>query len=254
MTDFAASHARLEQALQLTRPPVAICLCDQVPDGVEISTEAVPAGCAFWERAARGPVATKAADHELCAIGVHTHNLTPRTPALESELATALAVMGELDYVRPEEVAALPIVPRAVSHVIYAPLSRTPAPPDVVLLFTQARQGLVVSEAVARVDEGMAPAMGRPACAVVPQAIRSGRAALSLGCCGARAYLDALTDDVALWALPGDKLERYVDAIASLARSNDVLATFHQLRRRDVSAGQRPSYAESLARLQQQEA
>ena len=35
------------------------------------------------------------------------------------------------------------------------------------------------------------PAMGRPACAVVPQAINSGQAALSLGCCGARAYLDS---------------------------------------------------------------
>ena len=77
-----------------------------------------------------------------------------------------------------------------------------------VLLFADARQGLVLSEAIARVDGGVPPAMGRPACAALPQAFNHGVAAMSLCCGGARAYLDALSDDTALWALPGSRLDR----------------------------------------------
>ena len=51
--------------------------------------------------------------------------------------------------------------------------------------------------------------MGRPACAVVPQVVNGGRGAMSLGCCGARAYLDAMPDGVALWALTGGKIAAY---------------------------------------------
>ena len=62
--------------------------------------------------------------------------------------------------------------------------------------------------------------MGRPACAALPQALNAGNAVLSLGCCGARAYLDALDDRVSMWALPGLKIERYCAEISALARAN----------------------------------
>ena len=74
---------------------------------------------------------------------------------------------------------------------------------------------------------------------------------MSLGCCGARAYLDALSDDVALWALPGRKLVQYCDQIAALAHANDVLSTFHERRRIDVESGKRPTVQQSLERLKQ---
>jgi hypothetical protein len=83
----------------------------------------------------------------------------------------------------------------------------------------------------------------------VAQAINSGRAAVSLGCCGARAYLDVLTDDIALWALPGARIEAYAARLASLAHANDVLGTFHARRREDVAAGKRPTLQQSLDRL-----
>jgi len=91
--------------------------------------------------------------------------------------------------------------------------------------------------------------MGRPACAVIPQVVNHGYAAMSLGCCGARAYLDALTDDVALWALPGSKLDQYCEQILVLARANKTLTAFHKRRREDVEAGKRPTVRESLERL-----
>ena len=58
-----------------------------------------------------------------------------------------------------------------------------------------------------------------------------------------------LTDDVALWALPGAQIEAYVEKLEKLAKANDLLTAFHTLRRQDVAAGQTPTYGESLARL-----
>jgi uncharacterized protein (DUF169 family) len=91
--------------------------------------------------------------------------------------------------------------------------------------------------------------MGRPACAIVPQVMNTGRAALSLGCCGARAYLDVLTNDVAIFAIPGAKLEVYTRRIEALAKANAVLANFHQIRRRAIAAGATPTIKDSLAAL-----
>jgi uncharacterized protein (DUF169 family) len=128
-------------------------------------------------------------------------------------------------------------------------LAESPLPPDVVLLFVDANQTLILSEATQQVENQNAPAMGRPACAIVPQVMNTGRAALSLGCCGARAYLDVLTDDVAVFAIPGAKLEAYVRRIEALAKANGILANFHKIRRKTIAAGGTPTIKESLAAL-----
>ena len=86
---------------------------------------------------------------------------------------------------------------------------------------------------------------------MIPQAVNSGNAALSLGCCGARAYLDVLTDDFALWALPGAKIQQYAERIELLAQANTTLTQFHELRREDIEAGKSPSVKDSLERLQE---
>lgn len=138
---------------------------------------------------------------------------------------------------------------REVKHVVYGPLAEFRSDPEVVLLFAHAQQGLIVSEAASRVDKGMPPAMGRPACAVVPQVLNHGRAAMSLGCCGARAYLDMLSDSVAMWALPGSKLEQYCAEVVTLSRANKTLAVFHARRKQDVEAGKQPTVRQSLERL-----
>jgi len=131
--------------------------------------------------------------------------------------------------------------------VTYAPLAESPQPPDLVLLFVRADQTLILSEATQQIEGHNAPAMGRPACAVVAQVMNSGRAAMSLGCCGARAYLDCFTEEKAIFALPGSKLEAYVDRIRALTKANGVLGRFHELRRKQVASGGRPSIEESLS-------
>ena len=244
-----AQADRLTEALEPSLPPVAVAFPDTVPDGVPEFDRTVPAGCVFWQEAAARTFATAAGHHALCAIGVHTHRLSGAPASQPEELGAALEAMTGLDYVREEEVAAIPVLERETKHAVYGPLRDFPLDPAVVLLFVDARQSLVLSEAVERVDGAAAPAMGRPACAAVPHAVNRGASAMSLGCCGARAYLDALSDGVALWALPGSGLGAYCEQIASLAAANRTLAAFHERRRKDVEAGGRPTVRESLARL-----
>ena len=240
---------QLVAALELILPPIAVAFRDSVPDGVAEFDGSAPAGCVFWQEAAGRTFATSAGHHALCSIGVHTMNLSRAPASQPEELQAALEAMTGLDYVRAEEVAAIPVVQREVNHALYGPLADFPTEPDLVLLFANARQGLVLSEAIGRVDGGVPPAMGRPACAALPQAFNHGRATMSLGCCGARAYLDALSDDTALWALPGSRLDEYCEQIATFASANRTLAMFHERRRADVESGMRPTVQESLQRL-----
>jgi uncharacterized protein (DUF169 family) len=238
----------LTTSLDLKQPPVAISFTDTLPAGVAVYSGRVPAGCKFWEDGATAAFATSAADHSLCAIGVHTHNLQS-SPAQQADLMDALKVFADLEYVRPQDLAFIPVLDSKPAYVVYAPLAQAPLPPDVVMLFVNAGQTLILSEAVQQVESQNAPAMGRPACAVVPQVMNSGRAALSLGCCGARAYLDNLTEDVALFGIPGSRLEAYVERIGSLAKANGTLSKFHQIRRSEVAAGANPTVKDSLAAM-----
>jgi uncharacterized protein (DUF169 family) len=246
--DYAQIAQSLSDALRLTLPPVAICFADKVPAGIRNWTDRVPAGCRFWQEAAAGVFATSPRDHDLCAIGTFTHNLES-TAAHEADRRDALQVFADLGYVREQDLSSIPVLDMRPPYVVYGPLSAIPLPPDVVLLFGKSDQLLILSEASQQVEGGLPPAMGRPACAIVSQAHNTGRAALSLGCCGARAYLDVLSDDVALWAIPGAKLAVYAERIAALARANTVLTAFHQLRRRDVNGGKSPTIRESLAAM-----
>jgi uncharacterized protein (DUF169 family) len=243
--------AILSESLNLNQPPVAVCFTATAPATVAHHEGRVAAGCVFWQDGARKAFVTSASDHDLCSIGVHTHNLEPG-PAHQAELGTALKVFSELGYLRPEDVGAVPVLKSRPQHVVYAPLAETPATPDVVLLFVKAPAALVLSEACQQVEGGNPPAMGRPACAAIPQVVNTDSAAYSLGCCGARAYLDVLSDDVAVYAIPGNKLAAYTERVKILSDANKLLTRFHELRRKDVAAGKNPSINDSLAALQAQ--
>lgn len=249
MSDYQQQAHLLSTSLKLSLQPVAIAFCDTVPDQVKDFDGIVPAGCTFWQEAATRTFATSARDHELCSIGIHTHNMAEAPASHPDQLQASLQAMIGLDYVREKEVAAIPVAQQSAKHIVYGPLEGFPLVPEVVLLFAHAQQGLILSEAVARVDASAAPAMGRPACAVVPQALNSERAAVSMGCCGARAYLDAMTDATALWALPANKLDQYCEQIEILAGANNTLSAFHQLRKGDIEAGKRPTVEDSLQRI-----
>lgn len=239
---------KLTESLQLTQPPVAVAFVDRVPEGVKTYSGVAPAGCWFWQEATTQVFATVPQQHDLCSIGMYTHHLEDG-PQVQTDLQDALRVLGDLGYVRAEDMPFIPVLNRAAKAVVYGPLASMPVAADVVLLFVKADQTLILSEASQQLENGLPPAMGRPACGVIPQAYNTGRTALSLGCCGARAYLDVLTPDVALYAIPGAKLEAFTERVAALAKANSVLTQFHTIRRKDVESGKHPTVKESLAAM-----
>jgi uncharacterized protein (DUF169 family) len=249
MPSYSEIAASLVNSLSLAQPPVAVSFVDRVPAGVESWSGPSPAGCRFWQEATSRVFATAAPDHERCSIGQYTHALD-MSPAAGADLQDALKVFGDLTYVRPEDLAAIPVLADRPRYIVYGPLAQMPLAPHVVLLFVRADQTLILSEASQQIEGGLPPAMGRPACAVVPQARNTGRSALSLGCCGARAYLDVLTADVALYAVPGPSAADFAERVAVLSKANSILTQFHQIRRRDIEAGKTPTIRESLAALQ----
>ena len=251
MTQYAAIAQTIMDSLRLRVPPVAVCFTDQQPEGVPASPQPAAAGCVFWERGAQGAFVTSAQDHENCTVGMYTHHMPLTTYAQQVNLNDSLKVFGELGYVRPEDLPGIPVLKQEAKYVVYAPLASTPLPPTAVLLFANSRQSLAITEAIQQVEPGVLPALGRPACGVIPQVANSGKPALSLGCCGARAYLNVLTDDFALWALPGARIAEYAERIRVLAQANEILTQFHQIRRHDIEAGGSPSIQESLGRMQE---
>ncbi len=249
MSDNNQLAQSLTDALKLTAAPVAVCISDSAPANIPAHSGDVAAGCMFWEEGSKQAFNTTPADHENCSVGMFTHHMSMTAPQQETDLTDAMKVFGELGYVREADMALIPVLQQEAKNVTYSPLGQAPKTPDAVLLFVNYAQGLVVSEAAQQVENGIAPALGRPACGVIPQVANTGKAALSLGCCGARAYVDSLSDSMALWALPGANLSAYVDRIVALSKANEILTQFHTLRRKDVAAGNHPTIKDSLAKL-----
>ena len=249
MSDYSSISTTISESLKLRVKPIAVCLTDDAPQGIPGPDKPAAAGCVFWERGAENAFVTTPKDHSNCAVGMHTHHMPLTTDAQKDDLETCLKVFGDLGYVRPEDVAGIPVLNEEGKYVTYAPLASTPLTPSAVLLLADARQSLVITEALQQVDPTIPPALGRPACAVIPQVVNTGKPAMSLGCCGARAYLDVMTDDFALWALPGERITEYAERIKVLAEANQILTKFHTLRRSDVDEGKSPSVKESLSQL-----
>ena len=221
------SASSLAQLLRLAAPPVAIAFVDSPPPGIPHVAAVEPASCGYWRRAAAGEVFfTVADDHKNCPVGAHTHNV-PLSPAEQQELTGLVQTMVSLSYLKMEEVAQIPTRKTPLKVAVYAPLGAAPMPPDVVLVRGNAHQLMLLSEAAQAAGvAGSDATMGRPTCAVLPQAINSGRTAASFGCIGNRVYTGA-EDTEAYFAVPGSLLGAIEEYLAVIVRANQELEKFH---------------------------
>jgi uncharacterized protein (DUF169 family) len=220
----------LTDLLRLRTAPVAISFVDAPPSGVPHVSQMEAAGCGYWRRAAQGEVFyTVADDHKRCPVGAHTHNV-PLTEAERAELMGLVQTMVGLEYLRMEDVPQIPTRKDPLRVAVYAPLGRAPLAPDVVLVLGNARQLMLLAEAAQAAGvAGSAPTMGRPTCAVIPQAIGSAQTSASFGCVGNRVYTGA-PDDEAYFAIPGAALAAVEAKLATIVRANDELEKFHRAR------------------------
>lgn len=238
MIDYTPLARQLEGLLGLTTPALAIAFREAAPPGVPRVTKSGPASCSYWPLALSGSVFyTEAEDHFGCAVGAHTHGVT-LPPGRASELDEMIRTMVGLEYVAAEEVAHIPTRRERFGVAVYAPLAQTPVDPDVVMVRGKARQIMLLAEAAQAAGiaaEGSV--MGRPACALLPATLGTGRAHTSLGCIGNRVYT-GLLDEELYYALPGAKLADVVGKLAKIMAANRALEKFHLERR--VGAAARP--------------
>jgi uncharacterized protein (DUF169 family) len=219
------------ELLRLTSPPVGITFVDEVPPDVPHVSAIEPAGCGYWRRAAAGDVFyTSADDHKRCPVGAHTHNV-PLSPAEQQELMGLVQTMVGLSYLKLEEVPQIPTRKTPLRVAVYGPLEAAPASSDVVLIRGNARQLMLLAEAAQAAGvSGTGATMGRPTCAVLPEAINTNRTAASFGCVGNRVYTGA-ADTEAYFAIPGPQLQAVEERLAVIVRANEELEKFHATRR-----------------------
>jgi uncharacterized protein (DUF169 family) len=229
-TDLKTHGAQLQTLLKLALPPIAITFRDTAPPGVPRIEAAALAGCAYWKQAAEGKVFyTEASDHYSCPVGAHTHGID--LPAeVAKDLQGLIQTMIGLQYIKAEEISAIPHRRGRFGVAIYAPLAAAPCAPDVVLVRGTVRQLMLLAEAAQAAGvAGGGATLGRPTCAVLPEALQSGKTATSFGCIGNRVYTGA-GDDEGYYAIPGSKVADIVDKLAIITEANRQLEAFHRAR------------------------
>jgi uncharacterized protein (DUF169 family) len=226
--DYREHGSRLQALLGLTTRPVAVAFRKEAPAGIEHVGDAAPAGCAYWRLAAEGRAFyTTAEDHMNCPIGAYTHGVTlPEGKA--AELNETLGLMAGLDYIRMDEVPGIPTLEGPFGYGLYAPLDATPFDPDVVIVRGTPRQVMYLSETATAACVGpTTPAMGRPACAMIPATLRANEGVTSLGCIGNRVYT-GLSDDELYFTIRGADLSTIVDKLERLVTANQELEKYHR--------------------------
>lgn len=219
---------RFSELLQLKQSPIGLAFVDTIPDGIAHTNRRVPSACTFWRLAEQGVFYASSDDHLECPIGMLTMGFT--MPASSQQRAQDLVqTMASVQYFSPSEVSALPVVEKPHQHIIYGRLDQLPGEADVVLGILDTQQAMLVAEAVGNMSwlQPGQSAFGRPTCAVIPRALRTGTTSMSFGCVGARTYIDLTPGEVVL-TLPATELAGLVERLQVIVTANAALAPFHQ--------------------------
>ena len=220
---------RLAACLHLAVEPVGISFHQEAPGGVPafdgpMSAPApdgrrgrVAASCVFWVHGARRPFSTVAEDHGNCSVGMLTHGLAEPGELLgRGDLAT---LVGS-GWVGEEALARLPRLRQRPAAVAYGPLGVGGLAPDVVLVRVNARQLMVLRDAVPDMS-----IEGKPQCHIVALAYEEGLVAASVGCALSRARTGMRPEEMTC-ALPGRRLAEVVAAVEEAARLDRQVAGY----------------------------
>jgi uncharacterized protein (DUF169 family) len=226
---------QLQDLLELKWPPISITFRKEPPTGIPRISESAPSGCTYWKLAAEGQVFyTEASDHFGCPIGAYTHGVS-LPPAQGKELEGMIGTMVGLNYLKLEEVPSISRREDPFGVAIYAPLAATPFQPDVIIVRGNAKQMMLLAEAInaAGLSNGSG-IMGRPTCAMIPAVLKSQQSAMSLGCIGNRVY-NELSDDELYFAMAGVTLPSNLDRLSVISEANRKLEFLHLTRKTNTA-------------------
>ncbi|HZT66906.1 MAG TPA: DUF169 domain-containing protein [Acidimicrobiales bacterium] len=227
--EWQKMSAELTSALHLAHPPIGITFSTEAPEGVapfdapmaepapDGRTGRVPAGCVFWMRAAESAFTTEAADHGNCSVGSLTHGLKTAEEVAGNGDVAALVESG---WAPEGMLSMLPAVTGRPTHVTYGPLGATPVDPDVVMIRMNAKQLMVLSDAVPdlRIE-------GKPQCHIIPLATEEGAVAASVGCMLSRVRTGMSSHETAC-VIPAGRLGEVLEQLETTSRADAAVAAY----------------------------
>ena len=228
-TDWKGLASELSGLLKLQSPPLAITFSNAAPEGVadfeartpeptpDGRTGKVPAGCVFWVEAVDKTFTTRPEDHGNCSVGSLTHGLkTLEEVAGNSDVAALL----ESGWVTMDMVPHIPVVRERSEFITYGPLAQTPSAPDVVFLRLNAKQVMVLHDAL--------PGLrfeGKPQCHIIPIAKVHNDVAVSVGCMLSRIRTGIPNGEMTC-AIPAGRLREVVDRLKATSAADMAVAAY----------------------------
>ena len=128
--------------------------------------------------------------HGNCSVGSVTHGL--KTLAEVANNSDVLSLL-ECGWVTKDAVMQLPVVKEPPEFITYGTLDHTGIDPDVILLFVNAMQAMILSDAVPDVH-----IEGKPQCHIIAMAKEQNAIALSVGCMLSRVRTGMAATDMIL--------------------------------------------------------
>jgi uncharacterized protein (DUF169 family) len=227
--DWKTLAAELDSLLKLQSPPLAITFSQTSPEGVsrfegpmpepmpDGRTGKVPAGCVFWIEAASKTFTTEPEDHGNCSVGSLTHGLkTLEEVAGNSDVAAIL----ESGWVTLDVVPHIPVLKERPDFITYGPLAETSVDPDVVFLRLNAKQVMVLHDAM--------PGLrfeGKPQCHIIPIAKEQNDVAVSVGCMLSRVRTNLPNGEMTC-AIPSGRLTEVIDRLKAAAPADIAVAGY----------------------------
>jgi uncharacterized protein (DUF169 family) len=227
--DWKALASEVNSLLKLQSPPLAITFSSDAPVGVsrfesnvpepmpDGRTGKVPAGCVFWIEAAKATFTTTAEDHGNCSVGSLTHGLKTLEEVAGNSDVGALVESG---WVSMDVVPQIPVIKERPNFITYGPLEESKVDPDVVFLRINARQAMVLSDAVPGLKFE-----GKPQCHIIPMAKEHNEVAVSVGCMLSRVRT-GLSNNEMTCAIPATRLPEVIHLIRTAARADAAVAAY----------------------------
>ncbi len=211
--------------LHLAHEPVGVSSADHDPPAGDLSP--VPSACGLWRRAERDALTAPAEAHGACRIGTHVMGFSLDGQDLHA-LGALVQTMTNAAYLKPDEASALPRLPVQRAWR-YEPLKDADSAPDLVLLWVDARQMMLVQEALGGAHWKSGTGLqttGRPACAALALAYRNIEPVLSFGCAGMRTFT-AIPDQYMLLVVPGVLIEGLCEALSRTLSANALVQSLY---------------------------
>ncbi len=223
----AQSAADLSDLLGLSNPPLAIHFtqtaraprfsADMPAPAADGRTGKVPAGCVFWMHADKATFSTTAEDHANCSVGSVTHGFRN----IEEVAGNAdVAALLESGWVTMDVVPMIPVVKERPAFVSYGPLKDATDIPDVVFLRLNAKQAMVMSDAVPDLQFE-----GKPQCHIIPMAKEGGQVAISVGCMLSRVRTGMPNTEMTC-AIPGNRLDEVLTRLRTTVKADKAVAGY----------------------------